>query len=77
MIYGMFISVLVVGSLIWISAVRMAQVNLTAQDSCSYFVLLSKSFELFGDAEEHEMIFRVECDCERTEYFDAKDLVRV
>jgi hypothetical protein len=55
----------------------MPQVSLTAQDFCSYFVRMPKPVETFGDAAELGMIFRVECACGRTEYFDAKDLVRV
>lgn len=38
---------------------------------------MTKTVETFGDAAERGMIFRVECACGRTEYFDAKDLARV
>jgi hypothetical protein len=68
---------LVFGWLMKISVARVPQVTLTMQGICSYFVLMPKPIETFGDAAEYGMIFRVECACGRTEYFDAKDLARV
>jgi hypothetical protein len=38
---------------------------------------MQKQVEAFGDAATLGMIFRVECACGRTEYFDAKGLARV
>jgi hypothetical protein len=38
---------------------------------------MTKTVETFGDAAELGMIFRAECACGRTDYFDAKNLARV
>jgi hypothetical protein len=70
-------SKLVFGSLILVSVTNMPQVSLTSQEFCSYFVRMPKPIETFGDAAELGMIFRVECACGRTEYFDAEDVARV
>ena len=49
---------------------------LTAQGICSYFVLMVKEVETFGEAAGRGMVLRVECACGRTEYFLASELVK-
>jgi hypothetical protein len=49
---------------------------LTAQGICSYFVLMGKEVETFGEAAGRGMVLRVECACGRTEYFLASELVK-